>query len=100
MYNVVLAEPVMEYLTAIPPEEISPEGIISLIDQFSVELGERADDFHQQDPLGPESLLFNYETILVSVGSLHLFRLIVNMDQAEYGIVVVIYIDRMRLHPP
>ena len=100
MYHVVLAEPVSEYLNTIPSEEISLEGIISLVDQFSLELGERADDFHHQDPLGPESLLFNYETVLVDAGSLHLFRLIVNMDHAEFGIVVVVYIDRVRLHPP
>ena len=100
MYNVHLALSVSDYLNGIPDDEISRDGLDRLIAEFSQELGERADDFHRMYPTRHESLRFEYEIAFVELGSLHLFRLIVDMSHASFGVVTVVCIDRQRLHSP
>lgn len=98
MYDVELAAQVRQYLEAIPPEELSTEGLVAVLTELIDDLERRSDDLLRLHPLGPESLLFEYHVISGDRGFFHDFRFVIDTTHAEFGIVRVVYADRE--YPP
>jgi hypothetical protein len=92
-YNVETADPVADYLVSLAAESISPKAIERLIDEYTLELANRADIHHERNPLAHESHCFRFETVLIDGSSLWQFDFVVDGRHKEMGVIVVAYVE-------
>jgi len=98
VFDVELSTRVQDYLEAIPPNELSPGGLLEVVMELTDELEKRSDELLRLFPLSHESLLFNYQIISGDSGYFHDFRFVVDTSASEFGIVRVVYVERE--YPP
>jgi hypothetical protein len=91
VYEVDIAEPVLEYLRAM--DGLSAAGFDELCRGIAADLGERADHYLRLYPRGHEALSFNYDYVLVDGANLFSFNFIVDAEPAPYGVVRVVYVE-------
>jgi hypothetical protein len=96
-YDVQTADPVADYLVRLSAESISPTAVERLIEEYTLELGNRADIHHERSPLAHESHCFRFETVLVDGSALWQFDFVVNGRHKESGVVIVVYVEGTRL---
>jgi hypothetical protein len=96
-YDVQTARAVTDYLARLAAEEISPEAIVSLVEEYTQELGERADYHLERNPVAHESFSFHYDTVLIDGNRLYEFTFIVDAGPAPFGVVVVVYVEHRLL---
>lgn len=96
-FEVQTARAVADYLTRLASEEISPKAITTLIEDYTKELGERADYHLEHNPVAHESYRFHFDTVLIDGNHLYEFNFVVDAGPAPFGVVEVIYVDHRLL---
>jgi hypothetical protein len=96
-YEVQTARAVSDYLTKLAKEEISPEAIANLVEDYSKELGARADFHLQNSPIAHESYRFHFETVLIDGKRLYEFDFVVDASSAPFGVVQIVYVEHQLL---
>jgi hypothetical protein len=90
-YYVETAPAVLAYLQAL--EGLSDESRATIVDGYIDELGKDAEKFLALSPLGPESLHFRYDYLLLQGPVLHELNFVVDGTHMEAGVVRVIYVE-------
>jgi hypothetical protein len=96
-YDVQTARAVTDYLTRLAAEEISPDAIVSLVEEYTAELGERADYHLERNPVAHESYSFHFDTVLIDGNRLYEFNFVVDASPAPFGVVIVVYVEHRLL---
>jgi len=92
-YEVLTVPAVIDYLSRLAENVVSPDVIAALMKEYTQELGERADFYLQNSPVAHESYSFQFESVQVVGDYLYEFNFIVDASSAPFGVVSIIYVD-------
>jgi len=96
-YHIQTAPVVADYLARLAATDISPEALVTLVEEYTADLGEKGDHYHEREPLAHEAMAFRYETVLVDGNNLWGFEFVVDAHAKESGVLVVAYVEAQLL---